>query len=263
MLAEKKNHCLYSSNLLINNLKVNQTMLYIIVEEHSGILLNIYRCLSAANYKITSNKFGKRASDDKSFVMLDIAEGSLPLQPSLESQLLNIEGCQDILYEEPIASNGNSTGESNNADAALVKKEVQIVAKDIIENFGNIENIVRNFSQRHIENNSTYLYALGHSVGEIVYRNEYALGKPLKLELALKRMLADAIKSFGKTSCSKSLVSIEGNIFCNTANPNGHCDFTKGFMTGFLHGSPTTKEVRVENISCRSHGQSSCSFEFH
>ena len=243
-------------------------MLYILVDEHSGVLLNIYRRLSSANYRVISNQFGKRSSDNKTYVKLELEDGALPLPQALEGELLNIEGCTDIFYDEPTqappaASGGPNGATANVPDVSDIKSQIKKVAQQIIKNFSDIENIVHNFAQQCPKDKSaTLLYNLGFNVGSIVYQQEYALGKPLKLELALKRMLSDAIASFGKITCSEHTISIENNIFCSVANPDGHCDFTKGFMTGFLHGSPTTKDVKVENISCRCHGQVSCSFEF-
>ncbi|WP_196140191.1 hypothetical protein [Aliikangiella sp. G2MR2-5] len=239
-------------------------MLYVVVEEHSGILLNIYRCLTGDGYKIVSNQFGKRAGDNKTFVKLEIENGTLPLPPELEGKLLNISGCEDILYQEPTAETGetaNASGSSHSNEQ--LKEKVAQVAKEIVANFSNVGPVVNNFTQSFQgTNNSSIVFMLGHQVGAMIYKKDYALGKPLKLEKALKRMLSQAISSFGKVSCNDRMISIDNSIFCNTANPNSRCDFTKGFMTGFLHQSPTTKEAKVENISCRCQGQMSCSFEF-
>jgi len=242
-------------------------MLYLIVDEHSGILLKIYRCLSKAKYNVISNKFGKRSSDGKPYVKLELEGGKLPLPPFLEGELLNINGCTDILYDEPAGVDTDTetaTTTINASDSEKSKSEISAACKEIIDHFDNIENIVHSFSQRHQTTNSAnQIYALGFTVGAAVYELEYALGKPLKLQPALKRMLSDAIKTFGKVSCNQTIISIENNIFCKAVDTDSHCDFTKGFMTGFLHSSPLTKEVRVENISCRSQGRTSCSFEFH
>jgi len=238
-------------------------MLYVVVEEHSGILLNIYRCLSKAGYRIISNQFGKKGDDNKTYVMLDIEEGAIPLPPELEGELLNIKGCQDILYQEPEKAQGGNAGSDDKTDIEKIKSHVKAVAENIVNNFSNVGPLVQDFVSKCPESNRISLtYALGHQVGQLVYQQEYALGKPLKLELALKRMLTDAISSFGKISCNQRMMSIDNNIFCNNADPANHCEFTKGFMTGFLHESPKTKETKVENISCRCQGQLSCSFEF-
>jgi len=240
-------------------------MFYIVIEEQPGILINIVRCLSAADYKVISNKLGKRASDGKSYVKLEIGQGSLPIPASLEGELLNINGCSDILYDEPAHEEPTAASKADNAqNSTILQKEVRLVANEIMANYGNIENILHGFYQRYQDKNiSDHLYSLGLEVGATVYEKKYALGKPLKLEAALKRMLSDAVKKFGKISCNKNNISIENNILCNTANPSGDCDFTRGFMMGFLRSSPTTKDVRGENISCRSYGPNSCSFEFH
>lgn len=236
-------------------------MLYVVVEEHSGILLNIYRCLSGAGYRIVSNQFGKR-SDDKTYVKLEIEEGAIPLPPELEGQLLNIKGCQDILYQEPDKASASKTS-STKDNLESVKAKVEHVATNIVNNFSKIGPLVQDFVSKCPEANRISLtYALGHQVGQKIYQRDYALGKPLKLELALKRMLSDAVSSFGKISCNQRMMSIDNNIFCNNADPANHCEFTKGFMTGFLHQSPKTNDAKVENISCRCQGQLSCSFEF-
>lgn len=238
-------------------------MLYVVVEEHSGILLNIYRCLSGAGYRIISNQFGKKGDDNKTYVKLDIEEGAIPLPPELEGQLLNIKGCQDILYQEPQSAQASSTSSAGVSNSDNIKSQVDNIAENIVNNFSNIGSLVQDFVNKCPESNRiSYTYALGHQVGQKIYQKDYALGKPLKLELALKRMLSDAVSDFGKVSVNQRMMSIDNNIFCNNADPANHCEFTKGFMTGFLHQSPKTKETKVENISCRCQGQLSCSFEF-
>lgn len=232
-------------------------MLYIIIEERSGILLKIYRCLSEAGYTIISNQFGKRKSDSKSFVKLSFDQGTLPLASSVEGSLLNIEGCLDIFYEEPSLNSQQSTLPTN-----ISKDKIIAISKEIITNFNNIEKIVKNFSY-HAQNSTADIYHLGTEVGKMIYLREYALGKPLKLEQAIKRMLSEAIKTFGKISFSKNIISIENNVFCNVINPAKQCDFTRGFVTGFIQVSPLTKNVRVNNITCCSQGKNSCSFEFN
>ena len=238
-------------------------MLYITVNEQSGLLVKIYRCLHRSEYKITSHHLTPHPADGKVVVKIVIAEGELPINFNLESQLLNIQGCLDIGYDEPIWDDDDSSPSATNEISKTSKVEIKSAAQFIVNDIDNIANLVANFRRKCADNNvSKHLYELGFEVGSAIYETEYALGKPLKLELTIKRMLSDATKRFGRSSCGKQTFTIEDNIFCNVRNPDGDCDFTKGYITGFLHSSPTTKEVKVQRNSCRSHGQFSCSFEF-
>ena len=159
-------------------------MLCIIIEEHSGVLLNIYRCLSAANYKVASNEFCGTQPGQTSYVKLQIEEGTLPLPPDIESKILNIDGCLDILYEEPTSEAKQSTEESKQVDdPESFKKDVKITAKQILNDFDHISVIVGDFTHRHKNSSITkHTYFLGYEVGSSVYESEYSLGKPLKLE---------------------------------------------------------------------------------
>jgi predicted hydrocarbon binding protein len=238
-------------------------MLYITVNEQSGLLVKIYRCLHKSDYKITSHHLTPHPTSGKVVVKIIIAEGELPINFSLESQLLNIEGCLDIGYDEPQWNDDEELTSVTNTISETKAKEIKVAAQYIVNDLDNIENLVASFRRKCGDNNvSQNLYHLGFEVGSAVYETEYSLGKPLKLELAIKRMLSDATKKFGKSSCGTQTFTIEDNIFCNVRNPDGDCDFTKGYITGFLHSSPTTDEVKVQRNSCRSHGQFSCSFEF-
>lgn len=240
-------------------------MIYIMIEEHPGILSGLYRCLFNAKYKLISNNFGKKEIEGKSYLEVEIEKSQLPLPPHLKDEILKIEGCLEIFYNDPAQKDNTSNSSPGDISKSTVDpQEIKKTCQEIVNNFQDIGNIVYSFSQRHQgSNNGNDIYSLGFSVGTAIYEVEYSLGKPLKLELALKRMLVDAIKSFGVVSCNQHLVSIEENIFCNTTSPNGQCHFTQGFVTGFLHSSPKTKDVKVENISCRSQGRTSCVFEFH
>jgi len=170
--------------------------------------------------------------------------------------LLNIEGCLDICYDEPQWSENEESAPTSTVIPETKIKEIKSAANFILNDIDNIENLVASFRRKCGDNNvSQSLYKLGFEVGSAVYETDYALGKPLKLELAIKRMLSDATKKFGKSSCGKQTFTIEDNIFCNIRNPDGDCDFTKGYITGFLHSSPTTNDVKVLRNSCRSHGQ--------
>ncbi|TQV89599.1 hypothetical protein [Aliikangiella coralliicola] len=237
-------------------------MLYVIVKEQPGLLVKIYRCLNQADYRITSHHLNHNPKEGKVSVKLVIAEGDLPIPFSLESQLLNIDGCLDIMYEEPNWEISNADGDNKISDE--VDKKIKSTALAIVNDFGNVENFVQGFRRKFDESAaSLQVYRLGVEVGAAIYQNDYSLGKPLEIEKALKRMLSNAIKKFGKVSCSKRTLTIENNIFCNLRNPDSECDFTKGFITGFLKNSPKTNKVKIQNYSCRSHGQVACSFEFH
>jgi predicted hydrocarbon binding protein len=239
-------------------------MLYLVINDHSGILLNVYRCLNKHHYSIDKNEYGKTAGNGSAYIKLYLSDGELPLPPSIESELLNIEGCTDILYEQPNSESSDEKTKRIESEQKGLKLEVEQTVNKILEDFESIESIVFSFAQRHQnEHGSNDNYRLGFELGKTIYLEDYAYGKPLKLELALKRMLSEALKPFGNISCTNQIVSIEENRLCNHANEHSHCDFSKGFMTGFLHQSPLTKNTRVENISCRSSGQASCSFEFH
>jgi len=235
------------------------------IDEHPGILSSLYRCLFNANYKLISNNFGKKEFEGKSYLEIEIEKSQVPLPSDLEGEILNIQGCLEILYDEPSQNRGSRNQASVDISSSNVDpKEIKKTCQEIINDFKNIGNIVHSFSQRFQgEKIASNIYSLGIAVGSTIYEIEYSLGKPLKLELALKRMLVDAIKSFGVVSCNQHLISIEENIFCNATSPNGHCYFTHGFVTGFIQSSPVTKDVKVENISCRCQGRTSCVFEFH
>ncbi len=236
-------------------------MLYVIVKEQPGLLVKIYRCLNKADYKITSHHLARNPKDGIVSVKLVIADGELPVSFELESQLLNIDGCLDIMYEEPKwdavqEKEAEKSGEN-------VNKKIKAAALTIINNFNEAENLVVEFRRKFKDSAASLnVYKLGFEVGAMVYSNDYALGKPLELDKTIKRMLSDAVKKFGSVSSSKRTLTIENNVFCSRRNPDSECEFTKGFLTGFLKSSPKTKDVRVQNCSCRSHGQVSCSFEF-
>lgn len=240
-------------------------MLYITVNEKSGLLVKIYRCLHQANYKISSHHLTPHPSEGVMLVEIVVSEGELPVSFNLESQLLNIDGCLDIFYEPP-SWDAEEEGAQITAAKTIsegVKTKIKDTAEFILNDMNNIGNFVSDFRNKCEDSSvASCLYELGVEVGSGLYQIEYALGKPLKLEPAIKRVLADATKKFGKTTSTKKTLTIEDNIFCNVRNADGDCDFTRGYITGLLRSSPTTSNVKIQRNSCRSHGQFSCSFEF-
>lgn len=232
------------------------------MQERPGLLVKLYRCFNKAEYKISSHQFKRNPKEGIVLVKLVLTGGELPIPFDLESELLNIDGCLDILYEEPLWKSENKSNLSKTKQEE--NRKIKSAASVIINNFKDIENLVDEFKRSFIEKESVPLnvYKLGLEVGAATYANEYALGKPLVLEKAIKRMLSRAVRKFGSVSTSKQTLTIENNIFCNRRNADSECEFTKGFVTGFLASSPKTKQVKVQNCSCRALGQVACSFEF-
>ncbi|MCW8997403.1 MAG: hypothetical protein OQK04_01625, partial [Kangiellaceae bacterium] len=164
-------------------------MLYVLVKEQPGLLVKIYRCLNQADYKITSHHLIPNPKQGMVAVKLVIAEGDLPISFTLESQLLNIDGCLDIMYEEPNWEPSALDGKKSNQNSSdVLSKTIKATASAILNDFSSIENYVNGFRRKTDDGSAAvHMYKLGFEVGTATYKNEFSLGKPLELEKAIKR----------------------------------------------------------------------------
>jgi predicted hydrocarbon binding protein len=105
------------------------------------------------------------------------------------------------------------------------------------------------------------LYSLGERLGRREYQKRFALGSPLKLDLALRRIAVPAVRPFAKADVVESTLRVRSCPFCiNLHSAEPCCDFLAGFLNGLLEGNPGTPSVRVRELWCKACGHPECAF---
>jgi predicted hydrocarbon binding protein len=105
------------------------------------------------------------------------------------------------------------------------------------------------------------LYSLGERVGRREYQKRFALGSPLKLDLALRRIAVPAVRPFAKAEAVESTLRVRSCPFCiNLHSAEPCCDFLAGFLHGLLEANPGTPAVRVQELRCKACGHAECAF---
>ena len=107
------------------------------------------------------------------------------------------------------------------------------------------------------------LSSLGERLGRREYQRGYALGSPLKLEQALRRMVLPAVRQLAKADLEASALRLPGCPFCAAPPADGRgCDFLVGFARGLLHAAPATADTAVREARCRAAGDPFCELVF-
>lgn len=105
------------------------------------------------------------------------------------------------------------------------------------------------------------LSALGERLGRREYLANYSLGSPLKLEAALRRMVAPALRRMAKIEVDGFAVRLPDCPFCTgLRGTEPSCDFLTGFLKGFLDAAPATAGTAVRETHCHAAGDRVCEF---
>ncbi len=107
------------------------------------------------------------------------------------------------------------------------------------------------------------LVSLGERLGRREFQRNYALGSPLKLDQALRRMVLPAVRQLAKADLEGAALRLPACPFC--AAPHAEvpsCDFLVGFARGLLHAAPATAGTVVREARCRATGAPYCELVF-
>lgn len=104
-------------------------------------------------------------------------------------------------------------------------------------------------------------FRLGQRMGRREYKRSFSLGSPLKVDLALRRMVVPAMRPFAKADAQDTTLRVPNCPFCiNLRAAEPCCDFLAGFLQGFLDAHPGTPGLRVREVQCKACGHAECSF---
>lgn len=103
------------------------------------------------------------------------------------------------------------------------------------------------------------LFLTGRRAGAWVYKRDYALGSPLRLGDAIKRVAVPALQQIADIEQRGVHVHVHNCPLCALDGRSG-CRFYGGYLEGLL-AAAAGKKVCVRHLSCRSAGAAHCSLE--
>lgn len=132
--------------------------------------------------------------------------------------------------------------------------------KDIAAKFPDIAELVRAYGEAFGgDTRERELFEAGRRIGAFQYEKDWSLGSPLKMPTALRRTLVPALEAVCKVEATDAEVGFPDNPLCS--GQLACCGFLGGFMQGFLDAGPGTANSRVDKLSCKTRGDSRCSFK--
>lgn len=132
--------------------------------------------------------------------------------------------------------------------------------KDIAAKFPEITSLVRAYGEAFGgDTRERELFEAGKKIGAFQWEKDWSFGSPLKMPTALRRTLVPALEAVCKVEATDTEVAFPDSPLCS--GQVACCGFLGGFMQGFLDAGPATTNSRVEKASCKTRGDSRCSFK--
>jgi predicted hydrocarbon binding protein len=228
-----------------------QNTISIVVSRRPGLLAQVVSALVREDCKLLRQAVSK--ADD----------------PSLQRFTITVEGPETAVHNLPrlLRPFGDVEQQAQSAQPAAAAPQpaaVEAAVQDIVAAFPNVAERVRALARAlPAAARTATLSSLGERLGRREYQRGYALGSPLKLEQALRRMVLPALRQLAKAELEGAAVRLPACPFCATPRGEGRgCDFLVGFARGLLHASPATAEVAVREARCCAAGDQFCELVF-
>jgi predicted hydrocarbon binding protein len=229
-----------------------QNTISILVSKRQGLLAQIVAALVGEGCKLLRQAVSQ--ADD----------------PTLQRFTLTVEGPEATVQNLPrlLLRFGDVESQAHGAAATAAASappvDVEAAMGEIVAAFPDVAERVRGLARSlPAASRSETLSSLGERLGRREYQRSYALGSPLKLEHALRRMVLPAVRQLARVELEGSVLRVSECPFCaaSRAEPPG-CDFLVGFVRGLLHAAPATAGAMVREARCRAAGGPYCELEF-
>jgi hypothetical protein len=227
-----------------------QVTISIVVSRRPGLLAQVVSVLMREECKLLRQAVSK--ADD----------------PALQRFTITVEGPEAAIHDLPqlLRTFGSIEPQGLGAQPAAAPQPaaVEAAVEDIVATFPDVAERVQALARSLPEGvRAATLSSLGERLGRREYQRGYALGSPLKLEQALRRMVLPAVRQLAKADLVGSALRLPGCPFCAARPADGRgCDFLVGFARGLLHAAPATAETAVHEAHCRAAGDPFCELVF-
>lgn len=188
--------------------------------------------------------------------------------PSLQRLTITVDGPETAVQNLPHLLRSYGSVQLPAPDAPVAKEpppaDLETAAQDIVALFPDVAERVRALARSlPAASRGATLSSLGERLGRREYQRSYALGSPLKLELALRRIVLPALRQLAKAELEESAIRLPGCPFCSAAPAAAPgCAFLVGFARGLLHAAPATARATVREARCLAAGGPFCELVF-
>lgn len=223
----------------------------ILVKNRTGILSKVVLGLSTKGYQLQRQEFTEADFGLKRMKLFLKCPDKSAKEVEQEVRNLGFE----IRVE-------NVKIESKPASVSVSKLTENDILQEIARTFPDISEIVLEFGRSlSAESRAESLFVLGNKIGRATYKRDFALGSPLKLPAAWRRMIDPALGNFGETRVDDESITLLNSPFSpNDSSSISCCEFITGFIQGLLDTGPYTKDTEVSEVECKSNGAQGCTF---
>ncbi|HYL05362.1 MAG TPA: hypothetical protein VE075_04950 [Thermoanaerobaculia bacterium] len=227
-----------------------QVTISIVVSRRPGLLAQVVSVLMREDCKLLRQAVSK--ADD----------------PALQRFTITVDGPDAAVHDLPrllrVFGSVEPQGLGAQPAAAPQREAVETAVQDIVAAFPDVAERVQALARSLPAGvRAATLSSLGERLGRREYQRGYALGSPLKLEQALRRMVLPAVRQLAKADLEGSALRLRGCPFCAALPADGRgCDFLVGFARGLLHAAPATADTAVREARCRAAGDPFCELVF-
>jgi predicted hydrocarbon binding protein len=229
--------------------------LSLVARKRAGMLAQIAAEVFRADCQLLDQKMAAQGDPDLYDLTL-ILDGPEGAAARVTAGLAALDGVVMVGDASPPAEAKRAAAVEN------LEARLQAAFVEVVDAFPHIVGPVQKFANAlDGASRKEAVFRLGQRMGRREYKKNFSLGSPLKLELALRRMLVPALRPFAKASAADSTLSVPDCPFCiNLRAAEPCCDFLGGFLQGFLDANPATPGLRVRELRCKACGHAECSF---
>jgi predicted hydrocarbon binding protein len=235
----------------------------LVARKRSGMLAQIATQVFRADCQLLDQSIAMLRDPEFWDVTLTL-EGSEAAAEQMKAGLEALDGVLKVGYPSgpaaPAAAAAAGTGRP--LGAVDVETRLQAALAEIVDAFPQIVDPVQRFAASFEgAGRREASFRLGQRMGRREYKRSFSLGSPLKLELALRRMVVPALRPFARAEVQDTTLRVPNCPFCiNLRAAEPCCDFLGGFLQGFLDAHPGTPGLRVREVQCKACGHAECSF---
>jgi predicted hydrocarbon binding protein len=189
--------------------------------------------------------------------------------PSLQRFTITVEGPPAALHNLPrvLRPFGEVDQQPPDAPAAPPPVDLEAAMQDIVAAFPDVAERVRALARSlPAPARAGILTMLGERLGRREYQRSYALGSPLKIDQALRRMVLPAVRQlvlFAAAELDGSVLRLSACPFCTAPRDESPgCEFLAGFARGLLQASRAPAGAAVREARCRAAGAPCCELVF-
>lgn len=238
-------------------------MISLVARKRSGMLAQVATEVFRADCQLLDQSIAM-LRDPEFWDLTLTLEGSEAAAERMRAGLEALDGVLKVGNPTAPAAPAGAAGAAAGRPASTVDIETRLQAAlaEIVDAFPQIVDPVQRFAAAFEgAARREASFRLGQRMGRREYKRSFALGSPLKLELALRRMVVPALRPFAKAEVQEATVRVPNCPFCiNLRAAEPCCDFLGGFLQGFLDAHPGTPGLRVREVQCKACGQAECSF---